>query len=92
MNLLQENDIEFEYQKKFTWIGYQSLDFYLPKYKIAIECQGRQHFISIDFFGGKKGYQEINNRDIKKKQLCEKHKIKILYYCNDKRNIYIKHF
>ena len=43
-NILIENNIYFESQKKFPWLGRQSLDFYLPDYNIAIECQGIQHF------------------------------------------------
>lgn len=42
--LLTNNNIEFIGQKKFSWLGLQSLDFYLPKYNIGIECQGIQHF------------------------------------------------
>ena len=26
------------------WLGKQSIDFFLPQYNIAIECQGKQHF------------------------------------------------
>ena len=48
----RQNKIEYEYQKRFIWLGKQSLDFYLPKYNIAIECQGEQHFKPVDF-GGK---------------------------------------
>lgn len=57
-----------------------SLDFYLPEYNVAIECQGRQHFESIDFFGGEKGLKETIERDKIKKELCEKNNIKLLYY------------
>lgn len=47
--ILNENNIEFvrEYQIKFSQQGkqrYQMLDFYLPKYNIAIEHQGNQHY------------------------------------------------
>lgn len=49
---LTSSNIEFEYQKKFDWLGRLSLDFYLPKYNIGIECQGRQHFEIVEAFGG----------------------------------------
>ena len=37
---LNKKHIIFEKQKRFNWLGRQSLDFYLPKYNIGIECQG----------------------------------------------------
>ena len=51
---LEEEQIDYIYQatkKDLKWLGRQSLDFYLPKYNIAIECQGRQHFEPVDKFG-----------------------------------------
>lgn len=37
--ILKKYNIIFEYQKRFKWLKQQSLDFYLPDYNIAIECQ-----------------------------------------------------
>ena len=51
-NFLIENNFNFEEQKTFEWLKYkgnQYLDFYLPDYNIAIECQGIQHFKPVDF-------------------------------------------
>ena len=51
-SFLNDNDIEFEQQKTFEWLKLKNhlyLDFYLPKYNKAIECQGIQHFKPIDF-------------------------------------------
>lgn len=53
--ILKENDIEYAAQyRNFELFGYKSLDFYLPKLNIAIECQGEQYFKSIERFGGKR--------------------------------------
>lgn len=81
-NLFNENNIEFIEQAKFKWLGNQSLDFYLPKYNVAIECQGRQHFQIVDIFGGEKAYLENIERDERKRVLCEKNGINLLYYSN----------
>lgn len=78
---LDKNGYKYLRQKRFEWLGRQSLDFYLPKYNIAIECQGEQHFKPINYFNGQKGYKLTIERDKKKKQLCEEHDIK-LYYIN----------
>ena len=82
MNYLDEHGITYDYQKRFDWLGLQSLDFYLPDYNIGIECQGLQHFESIDYFGGKEGLNECKKRDKYKFKKCQKHGIKVLYYSN----------
>lgn len=81
--LLNEN-IEFEEQKKFDWLGKLSLDFYLPKYNIAIECQGIQHFEPVAFFGGEKGYAMQIERDKRKMELCIKNNVKLKYIIDNK--------
>ena len=80
--LLFDNNIEFEFQKRFEWLKPLSLDFYLPKYNIAIECQGEQHFMPIEFFGGEEKFNKTKNYDKLKKELCEKNGIELLYYSN----------
>ena len=79
-NLLYQNNVKFEYQKRFKWLGKQSLDFYLPEYNIAIECQGRQHFESVDYFGGEDRFQKQLELDKLKKLLCDKNNINLIYY------------
>ena len=81
-NSLTKNNIIFEEQKRFEWLGKQSLDFYLPDYNIAIECQGIQHFEPFSYFGGYDVFLEIKQRDTQKKQLCENNGVKIIYYAN----------
>ena len=80
---LEENNIEYIRQARKTdlvWLGRQSLDFYLPKYNIAIECQGIQHFESVAFFGGKKGYSYRLKRDLSKYNKCLSNNVKLIYY------------
>lgn len=86
-DFLFENNIQFERQKRFEWLGRQSLDFYLPKYNIAIECQGRQHYKPTSFsnnMDGKENLKYTQVLDNKKKMLCEKHNVKLLYYSKEK--------
>ena len=81
----RENKIYFLTQKNFEWLYYSHrlrLDFYLPQYNIAIECQGIQHFKPIDFFGGQDGYDYIIERDNIKRKLCEENGVKLLYFSN----------
>lgn len=84
---LQKQNVIFEKQKKFEWLKYKRelpLDFYLPKYNIAIECQGIQHFEPIEFFGGEESFELNQRRDDTKKILCEEHDITLLYYSSVK--------
>lgn len=82
--LLKENNIDFECQKKFDWLGKQSLDFYIPKYNVAIECQGLQHFNSCsrNSYFSKEKVDRIKELDKIKKSLCLEHNVKILYFSN----------
>ena len=77
---LDKLSINYIHKKTFDWLGQQHLDFYLPEYNAAIECQGIQHFEVVDFFGGEKGLEKRIERDKKKKILCEKNNIFLLYY------------
>ena len=83
--LLIKENISFSYQKTFDWLKYEKnlfIDFYLPDYNIAIECQGEQHFKPVDYFGGDDGFEKTKQRDKIKKQLCEEHNIEVVYILN----------
>ena len=61
------------------------LDFYLPDYNIAIECQGIQHFEPIQYHNKNnnditKNFKDILERDEIKYNLCNEHNIKIFYF------------
>lgn len=79
---LIENNIEFIPQYRQTWLGIQSLDFYIPSKNIAIECQGKQHFKPIDIFGGECAFKHRQTLDKNKFDRCKEHNIRILYYSN----------
>ena len=89
--ILLNKGIKYETQKRFEWLGKQSLDFYLPDYNIAIECQGEQHFKPVDFAGKGKEWAEFLfkkniKRDKNKLKLCEEKQIN-LFYINYNENI-----
>ena len=84
---LKENNLKFIQQcncNTFKWLGKQSLDFYLPDYKAAIECQGEEHFRPVEFFGGEEAFKEQRNRDKIKKKICNENNINIFYFTNIK--------
>lgn len=79
-DFLDSENIKYVAQKRAKWLGRQSLDFYLPGFDIAIECQGLQHFKSSEYFGGEERFKKTIELDRNKKKLCEERGISILYY------------
>lgn len=76
-------EISIEQFYKPKWLGRQHLDFCLPNYKIGIECQGVQHYRSVDIFGGEKNFVKQKINDEKKRKLCIEnnfHLIEIPYF------------
>lgn len=83
LKTLEENKLNYEAQKTFNWLKSKiqlKLDFYLPEYNIAIECQGKQHFMPNNYFGGENRFNEDVLRDKIKHDLCKAHNIKIIYF------------
>jgi rubrerythrin len=81
-SVLLDKSIDFQRQKRFKWLGRLSLDFYLPQYGIAIECQGEQHFMEHHFFDAKDSYENRIKRDTIKRKLCKEHNVRLLYYAD----------
>lgn len=53
-------------------------DFYLPKYNTCIEYQGRQHYESVEIFGGEKQLLIQKNNDNIKREYCKNNNIKLV--------------
>lgn len=83
--VLDLNRIEYIRQYKIKELGRQSLDFYLPQYHIAIECQGRQH-IYPTYFGSKdmnkaiEYFNKITILDKNKRDICKNNNIQLVYF------------
>ena len=90
--ILDKIEVAYIYQASkddLPWLGNQKIDFYLPNQKLAIECQGIQHFEPVDFAGNgeewaNKLYENNIIRDKAKKNKCEKHSIDLEYITFDK--------
>jgi len=83
-SILDKQNVKYERQKRFKWLGRQSLDLYLPEHNIGIECQGIQHFKPVDFAGkgekwANKLFEEIKERDDIKLKKCLDYNIKMIY-------------
>jgi len=53
-------------------------DFYLPEHNICIEFDGEQHFKSISYFGGEKGFKNTQKNDLIKTSYCKENNIKLI--------------
>ena len=84
LNFFEEKHLYPQYNKFYKWLDNHQLDFYFPEYKLAIEVQGRQHFEEKSFFHVT--LEEQIKRDEKKKMLCEKNNVTLLYYANYNMN------
>ena len=91
--MLEDEHIEYIYQcRKSTlpWILRQTLDFYLPQYNIAIECQGMQHYQPTTFTTDKSKekrlafLQKVQERDARKARLCKENGVDLIYYTDQR--------
>ena len=62
-----------------SWLGRQHIDVFLPNRKVAIEYQGKQHFVPVDFFGGWDGLHKTQKRDKRKRELCAQNGVRLIY-------------
>lgn len=87
INMLDKEKIVYIYacnKVDLCWLNKMHLDFFLPQYKIAIECQGAQHYVPSNFGSKKKKpedcLRETKQRDERKRKLCEEHNVRLLYF------------
>ena len=85
ITFLKNENIKYEYRCHPEWLGNLELDFYLPEYNVAIECQGLQHFEPIEHFGGIERFVKQIENDKLKMEKCNEQKVKLLYFSNLKK-------
>jgi hypothetical protein len=93
---LEKNNIKFEEQKTFDGLRLKRdlrFDFYLEEYGVAIECQGEQHYVPVNFGNGnnkniEESLEKLQNRDRLKNEYCVLHGIKLIKYSIPKNKKY----
>lgn len=81
MYFLDNIKIKYKHQYKFKDCVHKKpliFDFYLPEYNISIEYNGKQHYESIDFYGGIKEFEKRKIRDNIKEQYCLNNNIELI--------------
>lgn len=61
----------WEWEASPNWLFPQKFDIYNKKYNIAIEYNGKQHYIPVKHFGGEIEFAETIKRDQLKQQKCK---------------------
>lgn len=80
MKYLDDNNIKYTYQKSYddlVGIGGKLLSYDFLVYKndkpyCLIECQGKQHYKCVEYFGGEKTFNRVKNHDERKKKYASK--------------------
>lgn len=78
---LEDKHIVYEKQKKFEDcrdIKPLPFDFYLLRYNLCIEFDGKQHYEPIEYFGGQKNFELQQKHDIIKDEYCKNNGISLL--------------
>jgi len=71
------------YQYRPEWLGRQSLYLYIPSLQTAIEYQGIQHYLPVEFFGGEDALDKRQELDRQKKALCNENAVRLIEWPYD---------
>jgi hypothetical protein len=66
-----------------SFLGKQHLDVYIPELMLGIEYQGKQHTAPVNIFGGEAGFAKIVELDTRKREVCEKNNLELIYVYDD---------
>lgn len=80
---LDAHGIKYDVHKSFSDCistkGYRlNFDFYLSEFNVLIECNGIQHYQSIDFFGGEERLKTQQENDTLKRKYAHEHGFRYL--------------
>jgi very-short-patch-repair endonuclease len=79
-NILDKNNIKYIKQKRFNdCIDKKTLpfDFYLIDHNTCVEFDGKQHFESIDHWGGVDTLNKVKRHDVIKNEFCKSNNINL---------------
>lgn len=72
-------DLNIIHHARPSWLGRQHLDILIDEFYVALEFQGEQHDKPVGYFGGEEAFKTTQRRDDKKKRLCKKNGIRLIY-------------
>jgi hypothetical protein len=72
-------NLRVEHHARPEWLHNQHLDIYIPELSIAIEYQGIQHEVPVEYFGGEKAFNHRQHLDAKKRRHCKQNDVHLMY-------------
>lgn len=84
-DFLINNNINFVKEYSPSWLPNKRYDFYLPDFKLLIECQGIQHFYKSYFNEKYGGLDKQIYSDILKYNKTKQNKCDIIYFYEDRK-------
>lgn len=76
--MFKPHKVLFHYKPEF--LNGLELDMYVEDLRLGIEYQGVQHFKPIKHWGGENALRKQQERDLRKKELCSKNSVTIIYF------------
>ena len=74
--IFQDDEVIFHHRPE--WLQGLEIDIFIPRYNLAIEYQGKQHFQPVEHWGGKQALLKLQKRDKKKADLCTQNDIELI--------------
>ena len=72
------------HQWRPPFLGFQSVDIFIPSLNLAIEYQGEQHYRSVEIFGGEEGLEATTARDARKRSLLATNGVRLFEWRFDR--------
>ena len=63
-----------------TWLNRQRFDIYIPELNLAVEYQGKQHYVAVGLFGGEDGLKKTKERDKEKLKLSKINGVDLVHF------------
>lgn len=63
---------------RFSWLGRQHIDVFIPELSLGIEYMGEQHYFPVPYFGGEDAFRRQQKLDRKKRKLCQENGLELI--------------
>lgn len=72
-------NLQIQHHARPDWLHNQHLDIYIPELSIAIEYQGIQHEVPVEYFGGGQAFNHRQRLDTRKRRRCKRNGVHLIY-------------
>ena len=72
-------NLQIQHHARPDWLHNQHLDIYIPELSIAIEYQGIQHDVPVEYFGGEQAFNHRQRLDTSKRRRCKRNGVHLVY-------------